>query len=83
MPEQTEVSFAAFFNAFPASYWRRWSTLRTLHRRLDVEGEGRIDVYRSKATAPRSSCTVNWRRPQPGVPQFVGIFWLDRKHRAW
>ncbi|MGH3904504.1 MAG: glycosyltransferase [Pseudonocardiaceae bacterium] len=51
VPEQTEVSFAAFFNAFPASYWRRWSTLRTLHLRLDVEGAGRIDVYRSKADA--------------------------------
>jgi galactofuranosylgalactofuranosylrhamnosyl-N-acetylglucosaminyl-diphospho-decaprenol beta-1,5/1,6-galactofuranosyltransferase len=51
VPEQTEVSFAAYFNAFPASYWRRWSALRTLHLRLDVEGAGRIDVYRSKADA--------------------------------
>ncbi len=51
VPEQTEVSFAAFFNAFPASYWRRWSTLRTVHLRLDVEGAGRVDVYRSKADA--------------------------------
>ncbi|MGH3936532.1 MAG: glycosyltransferase [Pseudonocardiaceae bacterium] len=49
VPEQTEVSFAAYFNAFPASYWRRWSTLRALHLRLDVEGAGRVDVYRSKA----------------------------------
>ncbi|MGH3697778.1 MAG: glycosyltransferase [Pseudonocardiaceae bacterium] len=51
VPVQTEVSFAAYFNAFPAGYWRRWSTLRTLHLRLDVEGAGRIDVYRSKADA--------------------------------
>ncbi|HEU0089057.1 MAG TPA: glycosyltransferase [Pseudonocardiaceae bacterium] len=51
VPEQTEVSFAAYFNAFPASYWRRWSTLRTVHLRLDVEGEGRVEVYRSKADA--------------------------------
>ncbi|MGH3942219.1 MAG: glycosyltransferase family 2 protein [Pseudonocardiaceae bacterium] len=51
VPEQTEVSFAAYFNAFPASYWRRWSTLRTLHLRLDLEGAGRVDVYRSKADA--------------------------------
>jgi galactofuranosylgalactofuranosylrhamnosyl-N-acetylglucosaminyl-diphospho-decaprenol beta-1,5/1,6-galactofuranosyltransferase len=51
VPVQTEVSFAAYFNAFPAAYWRRWSTLRTLHLRLDVEGAGRIDVYRSKADA--------------------------------
>jgi galactofuranosylgalactofuranosylrhamnosyl-N-acetylglucosaminyl-diphospho-decaprenol beta-1,5/1,6-galactofuranosyltransferase len=51
IPEQTEVSFAAYFNAFPASYWRRWTTLRTLHLRLDIEGAGRVDVYRSKADA--------------------------------
>ncbi|MGH3857517.1 MAG: glycosyltransferase family 2 protein, partial [Pseudonocardiaceae bacterium] len=49
VPERTEVSFAAYFNAFPASYWRRWTALRTLHLRLDVEGAGRVDVYRSKA----------------------------------
>lgn len=24
---ESEVSFATYFNAFPASYWRRWSTL--------------------------------------------------------
>ena len=51
VPAQTEVSFAAYFNAFPASYWRRWTALRTLHLRLDVEGTGRVDVYRSKADA--------------------------------
>jgi galactofuranosylgalactofuranosylrhamnosyl-N-acetylglucosaminyl-diphospho-decaprenol beta-1,5/1,6-galactofuranosyltransferase len=51
VPAQTEVSLASFFNAFPASYWRRWSTLDTLHLQLDVEGSGRVDVYRSKADA--------------------------------
>ncbi|MBV8541278.1 MAG: glycosyltransferase [Pseudonocardiales bacterium] len=51
VPERTEVSFAAYFNAFPAGYWRRWTALRTLRLRLDVEGAGRVDVYRSKADA--------------------------------
>jgi galactofuranosylgalactofuranosylrhamnosyl-N-acetylglucosaminyl-diphospho-decaprenol beta-1,5/1,6-galactofuranosyltransferase len=51
VPAQTEVSFAAYFNAFPASYWRRWSTLRTMRLRLDLEGAGRVDIYRSKADA--------------------------------
>ncbi|HET9256101.1 MAG TPA: glycosyltransferase [Pseudonocardiaceae bacterium] len=51
IPAQTEVSFAAYFNAFPASYWRRWSTLRALSLRLDVEGAGRVDIYRSKPDA--------------------------------
>src|SRR3978361_2431544 len=24
---ESEVSFSTYFNAFPASYWRRWATL--------------------------------------------------------
>ena len=43
------MSFATYFNAFPASYWRRWSVLKEVVLRLDVSGPGRIDVYRSKA----------------------------------
>lgn len=49
LPGQSEVSFAAYFNAFAASYWRRWSRLTTVHLLLTVEGTGRVDVYRSKA----------------------------------
>ncbi|MPZ64847.1 MAG: glycosyltransferase [Pseudonocardiaceae bacterium] len=49
VPEDTEVSFASYFNAFPASYWQRWSVLRTVALRLSLEGTGRVDVYRSKA----------------------------------
>ena len=49
VPAQTEVSFASYFNGFPASYWRRWSTLAVVHLRLVLEGTGRVDVYRSKA----------------------------------
>ncbi|HET6257042.1 glycosyltransferase [Pseudonocardia sp.] len=49
VPEQTEVSFGAYFNAFAAGYWRRWSRLTELHLRLVVEGTGRVDVYRTKS----------------------------------
>ncbi|MGY1606892.1 glycosyltransferase [Geodermatophilus sp. SYSU D00700] len=44
-----EVSFATYFNAFPASYWRRWTVLREVVLGMTVSGPGRIDVYRSKA----------------------------------
>ena len=47
--EQSEVSFGAYFNAFAASYWRRWSALTEVHLRLELEGRGRVDVYRTKA----------------------------------
>jgi galactofuranosylgalactofuranosylrhamnosyl-N-acetylglucosaminyl-diphospho-decaprenol beta-1,5/1,6-galactofuranosyltransferase len=49
IPAQSEVSFATYFNAFPASYWRRWSTLDEVVLRLTLEGGCRVDVYRSKA----------------------------------
>jgi galactofuranosylgalactofuranosylrhamnosyl-N-acetylglucosaminyl-diphospho-decaprenol beta-1,5/1,6-galactofuranosyltransferase len=49
MPAQSEISFAAYFNAFPASYWRRWTVLESVELRLAVDAECRIDIYRSKA----------------------------------
>src|SRR6202008_1188735 len=50
---ESEVSFATYFNAFPASYWRRWSTLRSVVLRTELTGTGRVDIYRSKATGAR------------------------------
>ena len=52
---ESEVSFATYFNAFPASYWRRWSTLTSVVLRVELTGSARIDVYRSKANAARIS----------------------------
>ncbi|NMI01550.1 glycosyltransferase [Pseudonocardia acidicola] len=49
LPEQSEVSFGAYFNGFAAGYWRRWSMLTEVRLRLSLEGAGRVDVYRSKA----------------------------------
>jgi len=52
---ESQVSFATYFNAFPASYWRRWSTLTSVVLRVELTGSARIDVYRSKATGARIS----------------------------
>ncbi len=52
---ESEVSFATYFNAFPASYWRRWSTLESVVLRVELTGAARIDIYRSKATGARIS----------------------------
>ena len=43
------VSFATYFNAFPASYWRRWTTAERVRLRVAVEGEATVLVYRSNA----------------------------------
>ncbi|CQD02261.1 bifunctional udp-galactofuranosyl transferase glft [Mycolicibacterium conceptionense] len=50
---ESGISFATYFNAFPASYWRRWSTLKTVVLRVELTGTARVDVYRSKATGAR------------------------------
>jgi len=50
---ESEVSLCTYFNAFPASYWRRWSTLGSVVLRLELSGHGRVDVYRSKADSSR------------------------------
>lgn len=47
------MSLCTYFNAFPASYWRRWSTLNSVVLRLELTGHGRIDIYRSKADSSR------------------------------
>ncbi|GAA1628681.1 glycosyltransferase [Georgenia ruanii] len=43
------VSFATYFNAFPASYWRRWTTVRSVRLEVSVSGAGVLAVYRSNA----------------------------------
>ncbi|MDO3647590.1 glycosyltransferase [Nocardia mangyaensis] len=50
---ESEVSFCTYFNALPASYWRRWSVLDSVVLRLELAGHGRVDVYRSKADGSR------------------------------
>src|ERR1700751_3993439 len=47
--ENARVSFATYFNAFPASYWRRWTTLDSVTLRIRVAGECTIILYRSAA----------------------------------
>jgi galactofuranosylgalactofuranosylrhamnosyl-N-acetylglucosaminyl-diphospho-decaprenol beta-1,5/1,6-galactofuranosyltransferase len=43
------VSFATYFNAFPASYWRRWTTVDAVTLRIRLAGESKIILYQSTA----------------------------------
>jgi len=47
--EGGRVSFGTYFNAFPASYWRRWTTVDSVTLRIRLAGECTIVVYRSAA----------------------------------
>lgn len=43
------MSFGTYFNAFPASYWRRWTTVRDVRLSVSTQGEGAVVVYKSNA----------------------------------
>jgi galactofuranosylgalactofuranosylrhamnosyl-N-acetylglucosaminyl-diphospho-decaprenol beta-1,5/1,6-galactofuranosyltransferase len=47
--EGCRVSFATYFNAFPASYWRRWTTVDAVTLRIRLAGESKVILYRSSA----------------------------------
>lgn len=43
------ASFATYFNAFPAGYWRRWSVVDGVTLAVRTSGSGTLMVYRSNA----------------------------------
>jgi len=44
------LSFGTYFNAFPASYWRRWTIVDDVTLTVEVEGRGAsVIVYKSMA----------------------------------
>ncbi|MFC5745983.1 glycosyltransferase [Actinomadura rugatobispora] len=49
VPAGRRVSFLTYFNAFPASYWRRWTRLEEVVLRVRVRGDAKILVYRSNS----------------------------------
>jgi galactofuranosylgalactofuranosylrhamnosyl-N-acetylglucosaminyl-diphospho-decaprenol beta-1,5/1,6-galactofuranosyltransferase len=50
IPQSQTTSFGTYFNAFPASYWRRWSVVDEVTLTLRVSGRGSVvTVYKSMA----------------------------------
>ncbi|HYG93745.1 MAG TPA: glycosyltransferase [Nocardioides sp.] len=45
-PER-RVTFGTYFNAFPASYWRRWTDFSHVRLTVRLRGQGSLIVYRS------------------------------------
>jgi len=88
VPQSALVSFGSYFNAFPASYWRRWTVVDKVTLRLSARGAGRVDVYRSKASGETVHLTgesvhspAGWTELELGVD--IGSFedggwvWFD------
>jgi galactofuranosylgalactofuranosylrhamnosyl-N-acetylglucosaminyl-diphospho-decaprenol beta-1,5/1,6-galactofuranosyltransferase len=49
VPAGTRSSFGTYFNAFPASYWRRWTDVSTVVLQVRTSGVGTVVVHRSNA----------------------------------
>lgn len=45
------VSLGSYFNAFAASYWKRWTVAKQVRLEVVTSGEGQVTVYRSTARA--------------------------------
>ena len=79
------ASFATYFNAFPAGYWRRWSVVDAVELVVRTSGPGTLMVYRSNArgTVARVATEVvkgdtEHRVPLPLLPfGDGGWYWFD------
>ncbi len=81
------VSFATYFNAFPASYWRRWTALESVTLRIRLAGECTVVLYRSTARGfshPVETISVQSDEPETvertlSLAPFIdgGWYWFD------
>ncbi len=81
------VSFATYFNAFPAGYWRRWSTVDEVILRIRLAGESKVILYRSTARGHSHPIeTINVESDDPetvertlSLAPFIdgGWYWFD------
>jgi galactofuranosylgalactofuranosylrhamnosyl-N-acetylglucosaminyl-diphospho-decaprenol beta-1,5/1,6-galactofuranosyltransferase len=87
LPMGKKLSFGTYFNAFPASYWRRWTVVRSVTLTVRMSGTGAIlTVYKSTAngrsqrvdlaTVPSGSATFTFELT---LTPFVdgGWYWYD------
>lgn len=49
IPAASMRSFGTYFNAFPASYWRRWTPVRKVRLTIRTAGSGQVIIMRSTA----------------------------------
>lgn len=87
---QKRVSLGSYFNAFPASYWRRWTSITGVRLSATTTGEGDLIVYRSNARGLVQA--VDSRRVESagtvtfdlGFDHFIdgGWYWFDLVSRS-
>jgi galactofuranosylgalactofuranosylrhamnosyl-N-acetylglucosaminyl-diphospho-decaprenol beta-1,5/1,6-galactofuranosyltransferase len=84
LPQGRRLSFCTYFNAFPAGYWQRWSSVEDVRLRVTVRGRANVLVYRSTgkgnaqrvATAEVANGTADFAL---SLERFIdgGWYWFD------
>lgn len=88
LPAGEKISFGTYFNAFPASYWRRWTVVTDVTLTVALRGTGAsLTVYRSMANGRSQRVeTVTTGTEAEGVFSFElplkpfvdgGWYWYD------
>lgn len=80
------LSFGSYFNAFAASYWRRWTVVSSVRLVVNTSGDGSLIIYRSNARGNMQR--VDMERVSGEHSQYVfdlplntfgdgGFYWFD------
>jgi galactofuranosylgalactofuranosylrhamnosyl-N-acetylglucosaminyl-diphospho-decaprenol beta-1,5/1,6-galactofuranosyltransferase len=85
--KERRLTLGTYFNAFPASYWRRWTDFGSVRLLMRLEGTGSVIVYRSTSkghvqrAASRSLAAADVTEVVFDLPlqQFIdgGWYWFD------
>lgn len=84
VPAGERVSFAAYFNAFPAAYWRQWTVVDRVRLELSLDAPAIVELYRS--TSRGTFHRVDGVTAEPGRVTFEtslrtfgdgGYLWFD------
>lgn len=88
------ASMCTYFNAFPASYWKRWTNVTRVRFQARVQGAGEITVFKSTgrglfspvAILPCSASDGEYQTVEAVLPMTNlidgGYFWFDAKAGA-
>lgn len=88
VPAMDWISFGTYFNAFPASYWRRWTVVTEVRLTVRVRGAGATVVVNKSTANGRSQRVETARTTEEGPTElsfdltlkpFVdgGWYWYD------
>ncbi|MFC8599615.1 glycosyltransferase [Isoptericola sp. NPDC057191] len=67
VPAGSAQGLAAYFSAFPASYWVRWAGVAAVRLEVDAAGEGVVSLVRSDAAGARTVVATAHVAPDGGT----------------